>query len=289
MSHTDYNLSSLVAATFQRLGTQGAPDGEEFLSTGFRKLDKYAGKPKLGELMVVTAPRGMGCSAFAISLALNVAKGGQQAPRPRGVLYVSSDQTALRIAEWLLQIEARTRLKFDPGSHMTPYDWKTVTTACNALSGVPIRVEDRPFDSADALSVYIAEAAAAAAASGIALGLVVIDSLPTLARALRVPVALSATKLATLFQDLSAELGVVTLATLPTRHENGWQVGPLSPFVSVADRVIELERPSYYDPFEEHDEGDPVELRVVRNRSGNEPHVHVRYRRETRGIEDCDD
>jgi replicative DNA helicase len=284
MQTTPYNLDTLIGRAFQRIHHVPA-DPDRSLPSGLFRLDEATGPMKTGELVVATARRCVGTTAFSLAISRNISAGvGDRAPA--GVLYLSLEETGARIVERLLALEAGVSMAELAHGLLSDTEVSELTAGCNRLHARPIRIDDEPADSMEALATRISECAEQAAASGIRLGLVVIDSLRLLGLAIGSPQRVSAARLATMLRETAAAHRVVVLATLPTRRREGWQGGGLAPLVFAADRVLVLERPAWYDPMLRYEHGEDLTVDAVRNRNGSQARVRLNFVRRTGLVED---
>jgi replicative DNA helicase len=105
-------------------------------STGFKELDRLTAGLHDGDLVVTAGRPGMGKTAFGLNLAVNVARSGS------GVAFFSLEMPAEQLVLRLVSAESGvdlTKLRtglFDPGM------WEPITRAMDALSRMPIFVDD---------------------------------------------------------------------------------------------------------------------------------------------------
>lgn len=279
MEEKPYNLDTLVGQAFARIHDLPA-DPERSLPLGLHRLEELTGPMRAGELVVATARRCVGTTAFALSIARNVSASSV------GVLYLSLEDTSARIAERLLALEAGVSITALTSRSLGPSEVSALTAGCGRLHAKPIRVDDEPVDSMEGLVRRICECAEQTAAAGLRVGLVVIDSIRMLGLAVGAPQRVSAVRLATVLRETSAAHRLVVLATLPTRRRDGWRGGGLAPLVFAADRVLVLERPAWYDPALRDEHGEDLTVDAVRNRNGTQTSVRLNFLRRTGLVED---
>ena len=149
----------MLTTAFQQL-TKAAERGDRItgVSTGFPDLDKKTAGLHRGDLMIIAARPGMGKTAFALNLAVNVA-----APRPvaptedgapapadaaeqpgHGVAVFSLEMPKEQVATRLVCTEARVDLGRLRQGHLGPDDWAGLTGAASVLSTMPIWIDDTP-------------------------------------------------------------------------------------------------------------------------------------------------
>ena len=134
------------------------------MSTGMRDLDKKINGLNKSDLLLVAARPAMGKSAFALNLALNVAKKYNKTVAIFN-LEMSREQLAMR----LLAIESFVDGQKMATGKLTEEEWSKLSMASVALSQTDIRIDDNP-------SITVAEMSAKCRRVE-NLGMVVIDYL----------------------------------------------------------------------------------------------------------------
>jgi len=131
-------VGDVLARTFDRLQRLGGEDREEYLGipTGYGDLDNITTGLNRSDLLVLAARPGMGKTAFALNIAVNVARKGKK------VAIFSLEMSSEQIVERLLSSEA-----FIPSDRMrrgrlTPDDWTNIAVASQSLSKLPIYLDD---------------------------------------------------------------------------------------------------------------------------------------------------
>ncbi len=109
------------------------------LSTGMRDLDKKINGLNKSDLVLVAARPAMGKSAFALNLALNVAKKYQKAVAIFN-LEMSREQLAMR----LLAIESFVDGQKMQTGKLNEEEWGKLSMAAESLSQTDIRIDDTP-------------------------------------------------------------------------------------------------------------------------------------------------
>ena len=109
------------------------------MSTGMRDLDKKINGLNKSDLVLVAARPAMGKSAFALNLALNVAKKYKKAVAIFN-LEMSREQLAMR----LLAIESFVDGQKMQTGKLTEDEWSKLSMASVALSQTDIRIDDNP-------------------------------------------------------------------------------------------------------------------------------------------------
>lgn len=111
------------------------------LNTGFDELDKKLGGLRKGELIIVAGRPSMGKSAFALDIALNVAKRGGS------VLFISLEMSKEQIAERALVQISVSEEKGIPGEEIrtgkiSDRTWQQIGIHVSVLGKLPIYVVD---------------------------------------------------------------------------------------------------------------------------------------------------
>ncbi|MBW2523882.1 MAG: replicative DNA helicase [Deltaproteobacteria bacterium] len=155
---TVHPLKDVLTTAFQQL-TKAAERGDRItgVSTGFFDLDKKTAGLHRGDLMIIAARPGMGKTAFALNLAVNVAApravaAADGSPPPadaaeqpgHGVAVFSLEMPKEQVATRLVCTEARVDLGRLRQGHLGPDDWAGLTGAASVLSTLPIWIDDTP-------------------------------------------------------------------------------------------------------------------------------------------------
>lgn len=128
----------MLISTFDRLQRLGGADRDEYLGipTGYTGVDRVTTGLNRSDLLVLAARPGMGKTAFALNLAMNVARQGKK------VAIFSLEMSNEQLVERLLSSEA-----FIPSDRMrkgqlTSDDWVNLAVASQAISKMPIYLDD---------------------------------------------------------------------------------------------------------------------------------------------------
>ena len=159
------HIGTVLHKVFDRLAELSQSDSAiPGLSTGLRDLDARINGLNKSDLLLVAARPAMGKSAFALNLALNVAKKYHQTVAVFN-LEMSREQLAMR----LLASESFVDSKKLATGKLTEEEWSKLCMASASLSQTDIRIDDNP-------SITVAEMSAKCRRLD-NLGLVVIDYL----------------------------------------------------------------------------------------------------------------
>lgn len=142
------------------------------ISTGFKSLDETLGDINKGYLWTVGARPAMGKSAFALSVAENVAKVG------KGVFFLSMDMAQDQVATRLLSMSIKQRLEYRnlSQSRITPEAQALANEAALSLS-LPMIFDHKRGRNVDEILSTIRRAKRYFNDMGAELGLVIIDHL----------------------------------------------------------------------------------------------------------------
>jgi replicative DNA helicase len=123
--------AKLTQAFDQHSAVTGVP-------TGYKRIDGMMTGLHDGDVTIIAARPGMGKTAFAIGIGLNVAAAGY------GVAFFSLEMPAEQLALRMLSVKTGIELnnlrtgRFDPGL------WSKITDAIAELSGLPFFIDDTP-------------------------------------------------------------------------------------------------------------------------------------------------
>ncbi len=117
------------------------PDALNGVPTGFNKLDKLLLGLQPGALHVIGARPGMGKSAFALNIAVNVARTSL-----RPVIFFSLEMSAGELAQRVLSSEASIPSEVLRGANPTENQWRDIGRAVGRLD-IPLIIDDSPMTS----------------------------------------------------------------------------------------------------------------------------------------------
>lgn len=130
------DMSTLAEEAFVRYGMLGRED-DAGVKTGFAELDAVTGNWRPGELFVLGARPSVGKSAFALSLALNVANAGNR------VFFVSLEMTAEQIVDRAVSISAGVPNSLFKGDRVpTSGEYNSLVAGLSKLDGLDFYIAD---------------------------------------------------------------------------------------------------------------------------------------------------
>lgn len=106
--------------------------------SGYTKLDRLLSGFQPGTLNIVGARPAMGKSAFALGMAVNVAR-----TTNRPVLFFSLEMSATELTQRILSAEAQVDSEKMRNGQLQDSDWSKITNAINRLE-IPLYIDDTP-------------------------------------------------------------------------------------------------------------------------------------------------
>jgi replicative DNA helicase len=135
---TDNSISAIMPAVLQDIEDRHNAKNEDKLFTGFYDLDKMTAGLHPEELTIIAARPGVGKTAYAIQMMLNMAKKGVKC------LLVSREMSQMQLAKRILANIAMVdgqKLRFCKS--LTDEDWKKLAYATSDISRLPIELNDK--------------------------------------------------------------------------------------------------------------------------------------------------
>ncbi len=162
-------MSQVVHDTFEYItllhNAKGIPDG---VPSGFKDLDEQISGMQKGSLNVLAARPSMGKTAFALSIAQNVALRGEKV-----VAVFSLEMPAVQLALRLISSEARVDMNRIRSGQLNERDFERLAHAAGRLADAPLVIDDEPELTVNALRSKLRRISSQHGP----LGLVVIDYL----------------------------------------------------------------------------------------------------------------
>ncbi|MGC8765156.1 MAG: replicative DNA helicase [Brevinematia bacterium] len=246
------------------------------LPTGFTEFDEKTSGLQNGDLVVIAARPSMGKTAFALSVAANVArvKGQQATAHQNAVLIFSLEMSFQELALRMLSSEAGIDMQRLRKGDIKEGEWDELTAAAGRLSFMQILVDDTP-----AISLNEIRAKSRRVKSKYNLKLIIIDHLQlvTTSDSSKVIINRNAeiSYISRSLKALAKELNipVLVLSQLSRAVENRTDKRPIlsdlresGAIEQDADVVAFLFRESYYD--KESTKGNTTELIIQKQRNG---------------------
>ena len=271
-------LSSSMVETLTNLQKISGPDADKYkgIPTGFRLLDTVLTGLGRGDLIILAARPGMGKTAIALNICLNVAKTYEKT-----VAFFSLEMSREQLVMRLLSTESFVENQKLTTGHLDEEDWGKLSIASSALSQTDIRVDDNP-------AITVAEINAKCRRLD-NLGLVLIDYLQLMTAAAP---GKSGDNRVTVFSDISRALKimakelnvpVICLSQLSRANESRTDKRPMlsdlresGAIEQDADSVMFLYRDEYYNPNTQ--DKNIAECIVAKNRHGETGTVKLQWR-----------
>lgn len=137
-SKADSSLKTITMKALEDIEQKYNAKQEDKLFTGFYDLDKLTAGLHPEELTIIAARPGVGKTAFAIQLMLNMAKKGNKC------LFVSREMSQIQIAKRILSnlaVVDGQKLRFC--KYLTDEDWEKIGDATGEIFELPIELNDR--------------------------------------------------------------------------------------------------------------------------------------------------
>ena len=255
-----------------------AASGSEIpgLSTGLHDLDRKINGLNKTDLILIAARPGMGKTAIALNICLNVAKTYEKT-----VAFFSLEMSREQLVMRLLSTESFVENQKLTTGHLDEEDWGKLSIASSALSQTDIRVDDNP-------AITVAEINAKCRRLD-NLGLVLIDYLQLMTAAAP---GKSGDNRVTVVSDISRALKimakelnvpVICLSQLSRANESRTDKRPMlsdlresGAIEQDADSVMFLYRDEYYNPNTQ--DKNIAECIVAKNRHGETGTVKLQWR-----------
>lgn len=136
---TTQHISSLVRSAFEKVAAAAETnDPVTGLRTGLVDLDRRTTGLQDGDVVVVAARPGLGKTAFALGIALNVAKSGA------GVAVFSQEMPGEQLALRAQAHEARVDLLSLRSGRLDKAQWRELAAATARISALPFWIDEAP-------------------------------------------------------------------------------------------------------------------------------------------------
>ncbi|MBO4730288.1 MAG: replicative DNA helicase, partial [Bacteroidaceae bacterium] len=143
---TEYTqINPIIRRVYQSIEEAAKLKGKlSGVPTLFHKIDKITGGWQKSDLVIIAARPAMGKTAFALSMARNIAV-SQRIPMAFFSLEMSNDQLVKRLISNVCEIEAEKLRSGD----LQPYEWTQLDSKITELNDAPLYVDDT-----SSLSIY---------------------------------------------------------------------------------------------------------------------------------------
>ena len=136
---TEYTqINPIISRVYQSIEEAAKLRGKlSGVPTLFHKIDKITGGWQKSDLIIIAARPAMGKTAFALSMARNIAV-SQRVPMAFFSLEMSNDQLVKRLISNVCEIEAEKLRSGD----LQPYEWTQLDAKITELNDAPLYVDD---------------------------------------------------------------------------------------------------------------------------------------------------
>lgn len=133
-------IDTVLVESIERIRTASQrAQGMSGLASGFRELDEITSGWQKSDLIILAARPAMGKTAFALSMAKNIAVNNEQ-PVALFSLEMSNVQLVNRLISSVCEISG-SKLR---DGRLAPYEWNVLDSKINALQKAPIYLDDTP-------------------------------------------------------------------------------------------------------------------------------------------------
>lgn len=133
-------INTVLQESVDRIRTASQrAEGMSGLASGFRDLDNITSGWQKSDLIILAARPAMGKTAFALSMAKNIAVNNEQ-PVALFSLEMSNVQLVNRLISSVCEISG-SKLR---DGRLAPYEWNILDSKINALQNAPIYLDDTP-------------------------------------------------------------------------------------------------------------------------------------------------
>ncbi len=277
------NMQSLVKEAIKEI--QAARDSESNLRgvpSGFTELDRITSGWQKSDLIVLAARPGMGKTAFALSMARNIAV-DFKIPVAFFSLEMSSIQLVTRLISSETNLSANKLRKGD----LKNYEWEQLNVKIENLIDAPIFIDDTP-----ALSIFELRAKCRRLKEQRKVQLIVVDYIQLMATTgeSKINREQEISNISRSLKSLAKELNIPIIVISQLNRSVELRGGIKRPILSDlresgaieqdADMVIFIYRPEYYD-IDEDEKGNSTagiaEIIIAKHRNGPQANIQLRF------------
>lgn len=267
-------IDEIIIETYSRLEKISGENKDEYLGnkTGFSYLDNITTGLNKSDLIIVAARPGMGKSAFALNVAVNMAKSSKNS-----VAVFSLEMGKEQLATRMLSSESLVNNTILRTGELETEDWNKLAEGAKSLSELPIYIDDTADITVPQMKAKLRRMRN--------LGLVVIDYLQLMSSTSRNPNPVAVVSELTRQLKLMAkelDVPIICLSQLSRGPEKRDDHRPLlsdlresGSIEQDADLVMFLFRPGYYD--KESESQNESECIVAKNRHGETGTVKLNW------------
>ncbi len=169
---TAASLKDCIAEVIGAIAEDGTSGG---VKSGLRAYDDLTMGFYPGDLVIVGGRPGMGKTAVALQLGLNVA--GARTARPQGVAVFSLEMPRPQLTQRALCSAARVDMTAMRAGTLTPLDWRNLTDVAQWMAQSPLEIDDQPAITPAQLRSRLRRQKSKWAKAGVDLRVAVVDYL----------------------------------------------------------------------------------------------------------------
>lgn len=268
-------IDEVLVEAYDDLGRRSGPDKEKYIGakSGFAELDNVITGLNRSDLIILAARPAMGKSAFALNLAVNVARRNKESEVVIFSLEMSKEQNVTRMLSSESLVESEYLMK----GNISGEQWNKLAQGADRLTGMNIYLDDTAGITVPQMKAKLRRMNN--------LGLVIIDYLQLMSSGRRIDNRVTEISEITRQLKLMAKelnVPVITLSQLSRSVESRTDKRPIlsdlresGSIEQDADIVMFLYRDAYYNK----DTPDPAlaECIVAKNRHGETGTINMRY------------
>lgn len=280
---SDYNeMQTLISQAIKDIeAAKSHKDGLSGVGSGFTNLDRLTSGWQKSNLIILAARPSMGKTAFALSMARNIAVDFNKA-----VAFFSLEMSAVELVTRLISSESNIPAEKLKKGTLTNYEWDAVTNKINNLIEAPIFIDDTP-----AISIFELRAKCRRLKQKHNIQMVFVDYLQLMQGSAEAK-GNREQEISTISRQLKAlakELNIPILALSQLSRAVETRGGTKKPILSDlresgaieqdADIVLFIYRPEYYK-IEEDDKGSTrgkADIIIAKHRNGPTDEVRLRF------------
>ncbi len=248
--------------------------------SGFPELDRITSGWQKGTLLILAARPGMGKTAFALTMARNIAVDFKKA-----VAVFSLEMSSLELVTRLISSETRISGKKLKQGNLEPFEWEWLNSKVGPLSEAPLYIDDTP-----ALTMFELRAKCRRLKQQHDIQMVFVDYLQLMRGDNRGNREQEISQISRQLKGLAKELKIPILALSQLSRAVETRGGDKKPQLSDlresgaieqdADMVMFIYRPEYYGINDEGNVDGAADLMIEKHRSGSTGVVHLRFVKE---------
>lgn len=278
------DMHALVKEALQYI--EKAKDQQEQLRgvpSGFTALDRYTTGWQKSDLIILASRPGMGKTAFALSMARNIAVDFK-----KPVAIFSLEMSSIQLVTRLISAESRLSSDKLRKGELADHEWQQLNTRISKLIDAPIFIDDTP-----ALSIFELRAKCRRLKAQHNIEMIFIDYLQLMRGSFdrQGNREQEISNISRSLKSLAKELDIPVLALSQLSRAVETRGGSKKPILSDlresgaieqdADLVLFIYRPEYYGFTEPHEDGTPTlglaEISIAKHRNGPLGEIHLKF------------